>query len=238
MASSIIQNKGLHQSFVIILLYTICGFILIVHLKIYSSQTSWININQLQSDYVHLKIVPNCKFCGAKRFEYESPGFCCNNGSIKLVSNQVPTELHDLYFGNTEESEHFQTYNNMFAFTSLGVNYDKELAKRNHDIYTFRVQDVPDLSNFYIALKSDAGLDQRVYNLPTTSEVAAIWVEKEFNEIGSSPHIRIYTRSNQSQILNYYYGCYDPLQYPLLFPYGQSGWHCAIKKNNTSKRYI
>lgn len=28
----------------------------------------------------------------------------------------------------------------MFAFTSLGVNYDRILAKRNHGIYTFKVQ--------------------------------------------------------------------------------------------------
>ena len=45
-----------------------------------------------------------------------------------------------------------------------------------------------------------------------------------------SPHIRVYTNSNRSQLVNYYYGCYDPLQYPLLFPYGQNGWHCGIQK--------
>lgn len=28
----------------------------------------------------------------------------------------------------------------MFAFTSLGVKYDKEPAKRNSGIYTFKVQ--------------------------------------------------------------------------------------------------
>lgn len=28
----------------------------------------------------------------------------------------------------------------MFAFTSLGVNYDRDLARRNCGIYTFRVQ--------------------------------------------------------------------------------------------------
>lgn len=45
------------------------------------------------------------------------------------------------------------------------------------------------------------------------------------------PHlIRIYTHNNQSQLVNYYYGCYDPLQCPLLFSYGQDGWHCGIKK--------
>ncbi|XP_074298757.1 uncharacterized protein LOC141629686 [Silene latifolia] len=28
----------------------------------------------------------------------------------------------------------------------------------------------------------------------------------------------------------HYYGCYDPLQYPLLFPCGECGWHQGLKK--------
>lgn len=112
------------------------------------------------------------------------------------------------------------------------------LSINPYSIFLKSLMDVPDLSNFYIALKSDTGLDQRVYNLPTTSEVEAIWVEKEFNEISSSSHIRIYIRSNKSQILNYYYGFFDPQQYPLLLRYGQSGWHCAIKKITSLQKHL
>ncbi|KAG5615456.1 hypothetical protein H5410_015280 [Solanum commersonii] len=57
-----------------------------------------------------------------------------------------------------------------------------------------------------------------------------IWVEQDIINSIPTPHIRIYTKSDRSQLVNYYYGCYDLLQYPLLFPYGQSGWHCGIKK--------
>lgn len=31
-------------------------------------------------------------------------------------------------------------------------------------------------------------------------------------------------------MVNYYCGCYDLLQYPLLFPYRQNSWHCGIEK--------
>lgn len=31
-------------------------------------------------------------------------------------------------------------------------------------------------------------------------------------------------------IVNYYYRCYDSLQYPLLFPYSENGWHRGIEK--------
>ncbi|KAG5570211.1 hypothetical protein H5410_059977 [Solanum commersonii] len=256
-------------------------------------------------NYIKLKEVSNCHFCKAKTFEYEPPAFCCSNGSVQLTSHEIPIELKNLYLENTELSKHFRTYirtyNNIFSFTSLGVTYDEELAKRNNGIYTFRVQgqmyhfindliptdkkgknlqlyffdsenelqnrmacsnklneyvvrtlmeilkinpysmflksliDVPQLFDFYIALKCDSGLDQRIYNLPTVSEVAGIWVEQDITN-STPPHIRIYTKSDKSQLVNYYYGCYDPLQYPLLFPYGQGGWHCGIKKIKCSSR--
>nr|XP_033512619.1 uncharacterized protein LOC104098532 [Nicotiana tomentosiformis] len=80
------------------------------------------------------------------------------------------------------------------------------------------------------AVSSETGLDQQIYNLPTASEVAAIWVKENSSNVVQAPHIRIYTSSNRSQLVNYYYGYYDPLQYPLLFSYGQGGWHCGIKK--------
>ncbi|KAG5611760.1 hypothetical protein H5410_023041 [Solanum commersonii] len=102
------------------------------------------NDNLLPKGYLLLKKVPNCKFCAAKRFQYESPNFCCDNGSIRLISHNMPTELRNLFLGHSKESQHFRTYNraynNMFAFTSLGVHYDRELAKRNRGIYTFKVQ--------------------------------------------------------------------------------------------------
>ncbi|PHT86852.1 hypothetical protein T459_08958 [Capsicum annuum] len=143
----------------------------------------------------------------------------------------------------------------MFAFTSLGVKYDKTLTKRDHGIYTFRVQGqmyhfindltpsaqqpkklqlyfydanterqnrmpssdilkelvveklinilkinsycvflkslihIPQLSKFYIALNCDSKLDQRVYNLPCVSEVAALWLDQETTNNNFTPHI-------------------------------------------------
>lgn len=46
--------------------------------------------------------------------------------------------------GDTVECKYFRTfstmYNNMFAFSFVGVKYDKVRVKRYHGIYTFRVQ--------------------------------------------------------------------------------------------------
>ncbi|XP_074304620.1 uncharacterized protein LOC141639371 [Silene latifolia] len=87
-----------------------------------------------------------------------------------------------------------------------------------------------------IVIRADPTQDQRTYNAPTASQVAAIWVEDE----GSSEHLRhdivVYARSGISLRVRHYYGCYDLLQYPLLFPYGDTGWHRCIYKCNTSHR--
>lgn len=36
--------------------------------------------------------------------------------------------------------------------------------------------------------------------------------------------------------MHYYFGCYDPLQYPLLFPNGESGWHQGTERVNKQDR--
>lgn len=64
--------------------------------------------------------------------------------------------------------------------------------------------DVSQLSDFYIALKCDSCLDQRIYNLPTLSEVAGIWVEQDITNSIPLPHIRIYTKSDKSQLVHYH----------------------------------
>ena len=65
-----------------------------------------LNNNEDPYDYVYqnlpdrhhvLRKVPNCLYCGAMRFQYESPGFCCRKGKIKVHVPQVPDELKRLF---------------------------------------------------------------------------------------------------------------------------------------------
>jgi len=41
----------------------------------------------------------------------------------------------------------------------------------------------------------------------------------------------VYGRSEHTQNIQPYYGCYDPLSYPLFFPNGESGWHSNIQRH-------
>ncbi|XP_042939420.1 uncharacterized protein LOC122274451 [Carya illinoinensis] len=90
--------------------------------------------------------------------------------------------------------------------------------------------DLPSLECQKICIRSDPGLDQRVYNAPTSSEVAAIWVEDDTLDQITPRDIFVYNHVGGSHIVQYYYGCYDPLQYPLLFPFGDIGWHQVFRR--------
>ncbi|VFQ99284.1 unnamed protein product [Cuscuta campestris] len=52
------------------------------------------------------------------------------------------------------------------------------------------------MSSTQPASESDRRLDQRVYNTPTASQVAAIWVEDNNTETPESKHIRVYAHSD------------------------------------------
>ncbi|XP_031103123.1 uncharacterized protein LOC116006774 [Ipomoea triloba] len=174
----------------------------------------------------------------------------------------MPPTLKALYTSPDKSYNNFRscvrTYNNTFAFTSLGIhNYEKDLCRRNKGIYTFKVQgqiyhfindllpdgcpprnlqlyfydtdhevenrvcevghldekivsdlievmshnpyakffrslkDLVHSDEFSISLQSCPSLDQRIYNAPTTSQVAAVWIE-DFEGSGDNRNIRNY----------------------------------------------
>ncbi|XP_073137503.1 uncharacterized protein [Henckelia pumila] len=65
--------------------------------------------------------------------------------------------------------------------------------------------------------------DGRRYNLPSTSEVAALIVG-DFNEALGDRDILIETQSGQLKRINELNPAYLSLQYPILFPYGEDGY--------------
>ncbi|XP_021761770.1 uncharacterized protein LOC110726598 [Chenopodium quinoa] len=86
--------------------------------------------------------------------------------------------------------------------------------------------------NTQIVLSQNPVLDQRVYNAPVSDEVAAVWPDGASSSQISTPHIIVHGKSAQTHRICHYYGCYDPLQYPLLFPFGECGWTQNLKKRN------
>ncbi|GJS62367.1 hypothetical protein Tco_0657151 [Tanacetum coccineum] len=84
-----------------------------------------------------------CPHCGAKRFKFEFPSFCCMGGKTKLVSQNIPEELYDLFTAQSELGKIFRNniraYNTNFSFTSMGVNLDERYSSlASSGVYTFR----------------------------------------------------------------------------------------------------
>jgi hypothetical protein len=84
-----------------------------------------------------------CAHCQALRFAGETPGMCCGNGRYRLPApNACPPELQQLLVGNDAQSRHFRShiraYNSALAFTSVGVNLDRNLTPNG--VYTYRIQ--------------------------------------------------------------------------------------------------
>ena len=103
----------------------------IVGKKYQSSTNLKYALRNISSEIDTLLLVPACKFYYAKRFHHESKSFCCADGEIFLVSNDVPNELYELFTSNLAESKEFLkcvcTFNNKFALTFFGIKYDKNL---------------------------------------------------------------------------------------------------------------
>ncbi|KAL6586200.1 hypothetical protein OROMI_002844 [Orobanche minor] len=91
------------------------------------------------------------------------------------------------------------------------------------------LRELVNLEEYNIFLRADPSLDMQIYNLSMVNQVSAIW--NEMTDVPAvQPHdIRVYASSGKTHCVHYY-GCYDPLQYPLLFPYGESGWHTGIRR--------
>uniref|UniRef100_K3YL66 ATP-dependent DNA helicase n=3 Tax=Setaria italica TaxID=4555 RepID=K3YL66_SETIT len=252
-----------------------------------------------------LKPVENCKYCDAKKFQYEPEGLCCRKGQIKLANLETPHQLMRLWTSNDSDAIHFRKnirfFNGHFSFTSLYCRLDRDTTTmRNSGIYTFRAHgqiyhnirsfgkdgsdpkhlelyfydDDPTLEHRYrycrkemyeqdkhvlliitntlrnnpyseqfrtlgqeenleeyrVMLNLDQRLDQRTYNAPITSEVAAIWVEGNERRNTFDRNVILHGNNNEIQGIRSYAGCYDPLSYPLFFPRGELGWHADIPK--------
>ncbi|KAL3820595.1 hypothetical protein ACJIZ3_006500 [Penstemon smallii] len=104
------------------------------------------------------------------------------------------------------------------------------LSSNPYSVFFKRLRSWDNLRDTHVVLRKNPCADQRTHNLPTVDEVAAIWRDVPEGDIGCQRDIRVYTDGSRGHKIRYYYGCYDPLQYPILFPYGETGWHAGIKK--------
>ena len=77
--------------------------------------------------------------------------------------------------------------------------------------------------------------DRRQYNLPTADEVAMI-IPGEVGQVGERDVIVRRHDNGSLQRMDTFTPAYDPLQYPVLFLYGEDGWTTGIMQRGTNKQ--
>ncbi|PWZ41852.1 ATP-dependent DNA helicase PIF4 [Zea mays] len=204
--------------------------------------------NNIPEETHMLKPVPDCGYCTAKKFEYEPPGFCCRGGKVELAPLETPPQLKSMTT-NVRDS-------GIYTFRAQGMMYhniksfgredqlqrDKEVIRQIVGIlrgnpYSEHLRSmghVENLDDYYIALNLDQTLNQKMYNVPLTSEVAAVWIEGSERRGQFSKSVMLHGKDRSNHGIRSYHGCYDALSYPLFFPKGELGWHANIPKVGVS----
>ncbi|GKG48463.1 hypothetical protein Tco_0510348, partial [Tanacetum coccineum] len=86
--------------------------------------------------------------------------------------------------------------------------------------------------NFHLRLHSDRK-STRQYNAPTVSEVATVIIN-DFGEGLPTRDIIVNSKDSGPRRVSELHPSYMALQYPLLFPYGEDGFHEEIPYNNNT----
>ncbi|WZZ04936.1 hypothetical protein YC2023_090857 [Brassica napus] len=163
-------------------------------------------------------------------------------GSVK-PKGMDPAKFSQLYIHDTEN----EVQNRLSALSgNSGKNKIREelvegimemLRISNVHVKTFRnvkdrFNDEDASEELSLVLINTRLKDGRVYNLPTSSEVAAL-VVGDFQENMDKRDIILEKNNGKLKRINELHPCYLPLQYPLLFPYGEDGFRLGIKNGFT-----
>ena len=69
--------------------------------------------------------------------------------------------------------------------------------------------------------------DPRRYNLPTASEVGVI-IGRDLSDVNATRDLIIEHRGGPLKRISELHSAYLPLRFPLLYPFGEPGWHLKI----------
>ncbi|KAJ1387801.1 Helitron helicase-like domain [Sesbania bispinosa] len=169
-----------------------------------------------------------CRLCNARLFYNESGNFCCIGGKVSFPQVNAPQQLLEIFSDSSSEGRHFRqyirSYNHVFSFTSMGVHVDENVAATGGDILECSL------------IIKERPANQPQYNLPTASQVAGIIVAGDMESRARGRDIKVVDHDGDITSIQETKGYYDPLQYPLLFPFGTYGWD--IHTNNNRGRNV
>jgi hypothetical protein len=146
-------------------------------------------------------------------------------GSMQAVEGEAP-KFSQIYFWDEAE----QVSRRQEIFPCLDQAKVEGLTRMMHAlnpyVHAYRQAHEEPTENFGIKFLSTPALDMRTYNTPTAPEIAVLMVE-DGNE-SSGRDLLVKKRGRGLFRISETHPCYDPMQYPLLFPRGEGGWHPGI----------
>lgn len=162
-------------------------------------------------------------------FTFRVQGMIYHNLPSLSVNGKKPTNFQLYFFDTENETENRMCFNSHVSKEI--VRKLTEILEENPYVKIFRrLTEYCSLDDVKLSITKDVRLDQRVYNAPTADQVAAVWIEGNNDNVGFERDIIVSAHSGDQYRIMHYFGCYDPLQYPLLFPRGETGWHQNIHK--------
>ncbi|UZO29014.1 uncharacterized protein OCT59_022511 [Rhizophagus irregularis] len=153
-------------------------------------------------------------------------------GSLMPDEGQKPV-FAQLYIYDTDH----ENSNRLHVMRDLNAemlqNLQNMLDTSNPYIQNFRqvrdlLQNDADSAEISMRIFCDRSNDARRYNAPAASNVAAIMVGDGYEVEPSNRDIVLNLRDGTLQRISELHPSYDPLQYVLLFPNGDDGWHLDI----------
>ncbi|PWA48631.1 hypothetical protein CTI12_AA490020 [Artemisia annua] len=151
----------------------------------------------------------------------------------KIPSLQAPTPVSNSSSSSGPSNSKHPIDRNIINEVRAVLDTSSELVqtfRRARDRYTEDTE-----QNIKIKLIAKRGKDGRNYNLPTANEVAGLIVG-DFDSCAEQRDIIIDKRGEGLQRINIFHPMYLPLQYPLLMPRAQDGYHLNIPLRKTGKQ--
>ena len=156
-----------------------------------------------------------CHFCNALLFKEEKnkqkstinkpvSSICCSDGKVKLPIVEEPSTLICKLLDNKDFMTNIRAYNSCLAFTSMGVNLDKNYANNLKGMYTFRIHgsiyhrigsltpslnSTPKFAQLYI-YDTDHEIDNRLLNFSGLDKTILLQLQKEMHEV--NPYVKMF----------------------------------------------
>ena len=157
----------------------------------------------------------HCHHCHALLFKEERnkkkstinkpvSSICCSDGKVKLPIVEEPSKLICKLLDDKMFMTNIRAYNSCLAFTSMGVNLDKNYANNLKGMYTFRIHGsiyhrigsltpslntTPKFAQLYIH-DTDNEIDNRLLNFSGLDKKILLELQKEMHKL--NPYVKMF----------------------------------------------